>query len=208
MDASTIACYDREAVGISARHRSRDPELWRRRFLAAFPQGGRILDVGCGSGRDLALLLELGFEALGTEPSAGMRVAAMKAYPRLAGRILDFGLPLPKPADFGGAFDGIVCSAVLMHVPAPELSAALTSLRRALRPGGRLWVTIPGPRPGLDAEGRDDGGRLFRDVPNAMLLDLCAAAGLRRVDDWEEPDRLGRAAIRWHGHIFAAEEPG
>ena len=95
---------------------------------------GRVLDAGCGGGRDLALLLDLGFDGFGTDPSAGMREAAARAYPQLAGRIHDFGLPLPEPAALGGLFDGIVCSAVLMHVPAEELSAALASLRRALRP--------------------------------------------------------------------------
>ena len=60
MDAPTIACYDREAAVIAAQHRSLDPAPWRSRFLAAFPRDGRVLDVGCGGGRDLALLLDLG----------------------------------------------------------------------------------------------------------------------------------------------------
>ena len=205
MDASTIACYDRESASISARHRSLGPDPWRARFLAAFPRGGRILDAGCGCGRDLALLLELGFDAFGTDPSAGMRAEAETAYPRLRDRIQPFGLPLPEPSVLGGTFDGIVCSAVLMHVPAGELPAALASLRRALRPEGRLWVTVPGPRPGLDAGSRDEGGRLFRDLPDQLLLELGAAAGLREVERWEDPDRLGRTAIRWRGHLFAAD---
>lgn len=208
MDASTIACYDREAAVIAARHRSLGPDPWRARFLAAFPRGGRILDAGCGSGRDLALLLDLGFDAFGTEPSAGMRVEAETAYPRLKGRIHAFGLPLPEPSALGGTFDGIVCSAVLMHVPAEELPAALASLRRALRPGGRIWVTVPGPRPGLDAASRDEGGRLFRDLSDDLLLAAGSGAGLRELERWEEPDQLGRAAIRWRGHLFAAEIAG
>ena len=205
MDAPTIACYDREAAVIAARHRSLDPAPWRSRFLAAFPRDGRVLDVGCGGGRDLALLLDLGFDALGTDPSAGMREAAARAYPQLAGRIHGFGLPLPEPAALGGLFDGIVCSAVLMHVPAEELPAAVASLRRALRPGGRLWISVPGPRPGLDAGSRDEGGRLFRDLTESVLLGLCVAARFQELERWEEPDRLGRAAIRWRGHLFAAD---
>ena len=206
MDERTIAFYDRQAAATASRHRSLDTGPWRARFLAAFARGSKVLDVGCGGGRDLALLLELGFEARGTEPSAAMRAEAERAYPVLAGRILPYALPLPDPATLDGLVDGIVCSAVLMHVPPGELPAALASLRRALRPGGRLWVTVPGKRSGLDGDERDGGGRLFRDLPPAMLLALGRAAGLRALSTWEEPDRLGRAEIRWRGCLLEATE--
>lgn len=206
MDERTIDCYERHAAETSARHRSLDPTPWRARFLSAFARSGRILDVGCGCGRDLELLLELGFDARGTEPSAAMRAEAERAYPALAGRILPCALPLPDPAALGGPFDGIVCSAVLMHVPEDELPEAVGSLRRALRPGGRLWLTVPGKRSGLDGDERDGGGRLFRDLPAARLLALGRAAGLRALSTWEEPDRLGRAEIRWRGYLLEAVE--
>ncbi len=204
MDERTVDFYERHAAETAARHRSLDPTPWRARFLSAFARRGKMLDVGCGCGRDLELLLELGFEARGTEPSAAMRAEAERAYPTLAGRILPHALPLPDPAALGGPFDGIVCSAVLMHVPEDELPEAVGSLRRALRPGGRLWLTVPAKRSALDGDRRDGGGRLFRDLPPARLLALGRAAGLHTLSTWEEPDRLGRADLRWHGCLLAA----
>ena len=206
MDERTIAFYDRQAAATASRHRSLDTAPWRPRFSSAFRRGGRVLDVGCGCGRDLTLLLELGFDAHGTEPSAGMRAEAERADPVLAGRILHHALPLPDPAALGGPFDGIVCSAVLMHVPPEEVPAAMASLRRALRAGGRLWLTVPGRRPGLDDAQRDDGGRLFRDIQPEPLIELCRHNGLRELTRWDEPDRLGRVDIRWHGWMFEAVE--
>ncbi|MFM8618907.1 MAG: class I SAM-dependent methyltransferase [Opitutaceae bacterium] len=206
MDERTIAFYDRQAAATASRHRSLDTASWRPRFLDAFPRGGRVLDAGCGCGRDLALLLELGFDACGTEPSAGMRAEAERAYPALAGRIQPFALPLPDSAEIDGPFDGVVCSAVLMHVPPAELPAAMASLRRALRSGGRLWLTVPGRRPGLDAAERDEGGRLFRDLEPEPLVELCRNNGLRELTRWDEPDRLGRIHIRWHGWLLEAVE--
>ena len=82
MDERTIAFYDRQAAATASRHRSLDTGPWRARFLAAFARGSQVLDVGCGGGRDLALLLELGFEARGTEPSAAMRAEAEREIGR------------------------------------------------------------------------------------------------------------------------------
>ena len=59
MDQRTIDFYDRHAAETAVRHRLLDTTPWRARFLNAFPRGSRILDAGCGGGRDLALLLEL-----------------------------------------------------------------------------------------------------------------------------------------------------
>jgi hypothetical protein len=40
-----------------------------------------------------------------------------------------------------------------------------------LKEGGRLWISVPADRPGLDAEGRDDTGRLFQAVhPEYLVL--------------------------------------
>jgi len=56
MDERTIAFYDRQAAATASRHRSLDTGPWRARFLAAFARGSQVLDVGCGGGRDLALI--------------------------------------------------------------------------------------------------------------------------------------------------------
>lgn len=109
--------------------------------------------------------------AYGLEPTAGMRAEAVQAFPELQGRILPFGLPLAEDADTGALFDGGVCSAVLMHVPEADLFNAAFSLKRVLREKGRLLISVPGSRPGLNAEDRDEGGRLFKPLhPENLLL--------------------------------------
>ena len=132
-----------------------DQSAWRRQFQEAFKAGGRVLDGGAGSGRDLAALVELGFEAFGTEPAAAMREVALKAYPHLAGRIYPHGLPLPEEADLGGSYDGVICSAVFQHLPEAERFNAAFSLKRLLRENGRLWISVPGDRHRL----REQAGR-------------------------------------------------
>lgn len=202
MDRQTIDHYDRDAPATAARHRAVDQGAWRTQFTEAFPAGCRVLDVGCGSGRDLALLLALGYDAHGCEPSAGMRAEAVKAYPQLAGRLFAHALPFPEDADLGGRYDAVVCSAVFMHIPEADAVAAAGSLRRVLREPGRLWLTVPDRRPGLGADDRDEHGRLFRHLHPPSLVLLFARLGFHLGRQWEEGDRLGRPGFTWHGFLF------
>lgn len=203
MDSQTLNYYDRDAAEMAAKYRAVDSSHWRRRFQKVFMAGSRVLDVGSGSGRDLALLLEMGFTACGIEPAEGMRAEAVRAYPQLAGRILNFGLPLPKDADLGGLFDGAVCSAVLMHVPEAELFDAAFSLKRVLKEKGRLLISVPQSRPGLDSNGRDETGRLFKPLHLEYLVKLLEPLGFQVVRRWEEEaDVLNRAGVCWNSFLL------
>jgi len=53
-------------------------------------------------------------------------------------------------------FDGVLCSAVLMHLPEEQLFDAIYSIRRVLRPNGRLCVSIPSRRDDVDPRTRRD----------------------------------------------------
>ncbi len=203
MDLKTLNYYDRDAVEIAAKYRAVDSGHWCRRFQEVFMAGSRVLDVGSGSGRDLALLLEMGFTACGIEPAEGMRAEAVRAYPQLAGRIFHFGLPLPEDADLGGLFDGVVCSAVLMHVPGAEMFDAAFSLKRVLKEKGRLLISVPQSRPGLDSNGRDETGRLFKPLHPECLVQLFERLGFRLTRRWkEEADVLNRAGVCWNSFLF------
>ena len=103
MDQPTLNFYDRHAVETATRYRAVDQTAWRQQLQEAFPPGSRILDVGTGSGRDLAAMLEMGFNASGTEPVAAMRQTLADAdrdlpryrvlYQAIRGAILSHQLP-------------------------------------------------------------------------------------------------------------------
>ena len=54
-----------------------------RHFAAAFTLGSRILDIGCGSGRDLQALLDAGYDAIGIDATQEMLREAKANYPAL-----------------------------------------------------------------------------------------------------------------------------
>ena len=153
VDPKTLAYYTENATEIARRYESVVSPV-ERYFALAFTPGARVLDVGCGSGRDAARLLDSGYDAYGIEPVEALRHAAIADHPELAGRIGEGGLPRAGDA-FGGEFDGILCSAVLMHVPDTDLLDAALAIRQLLKPGGRLLLSIPASRGDLLSGDRD-----------------------------------------------------
>jgi SAM-dependent methyltransferase len=120
--------------------------------LAGEVNGRRILDAGCGSGPLSAALRERGAIVTGFDSSPAMVELAER---RLGGdvRLLVADLGEPLPFD-NGAFDDVVVSLVLHYLP--DWTAPLAELRRVLRPGGRLLLSVnhpmvyPAVNPGAD----------------------------------------------------------
>jgi SAM-dependent methyltransferase len=98
----------------------------------------RILDLGCGPGRDLKTFSSLGHTAIGldgAEPFVQM-ARAESGCEVLHQNFLELDLP-------SESFDGIFANAVLFHLPSQEIATVLTHLRDALRPEGVLFSSNP-----------------------------------------------------------------
>ncbi len=100
------------------------------------PVDARILDAGCGTGGNLAMLSGFGkVEAMEMDDWA-REIAAAKGVASVAPGRLPDGLPFQE-----GNFDLVALLDVLEHVADDE--AALDSLGRLLKPGGHLLITVP-----------------------------------------------------------------
>jgi SAM-dependent methyltransferase len=120
-----------------------DPEPWawaRRRalLLGEARRGDRVLDLGCGAGRFVAALRDAGIDAVGVELAEAALSRARTNVPGADLRLVepDGSLPLDH-----GSVDLVWCSEVLEHVP--DTAHLLLEVRRVLRAGGRLLVTVP-----------------------------------------------------------------
>src|SRR4029077_3194673 len=103
--------------------------------------GGRIRGAGCGSGPLFAALRDRGAIVTGFDSSTGMLEQARRRLGADADlRVAELGRPLPYP---DGAFDDVVASLVLHYLE--DLGPALAELRRVLKPGGRLIVSVDHP---------------------------------------------------------------
>ena len=191
----TTAFYDAWAAAGAENPRS----AMSHHFESAFAPGARVLDVGCGKGRDVVALLDMGFDAYGVEPNDAMRAQALARDPRVRERIAAAALPeLGVP--FGGGFDAVACSAVLMHLSAEALPASLAALAAVLRPRARVLLAVPEMLPGLLAGGRDPDGRQFENHAPGHVAALLAPHGftLLRAADIPTPS----ADTRWRVLLF------
>ncbi|MCB9932028.1 MAG: class I SAM-dependent methyltransferase [Planctomycetes bacterium] len=104
-----------------------------------FTPGSRILDAGCGAGRNLAWFGRNGFEVFGIDADAAaiarLREAGIAPAENLvAGSVTE--LPWPD-----GHFQGVICNALLHVLPSRnELEQAVRETWRVLAPGG-VWFT-------------------------------------------------------------------
>ena len=138
--ARTIDYYERNAVSFWAGTCDHDVTQNYEAFFGALPvrPGLKLLDFGCGPGRDLAYFKGLGHEAVGLEGTPAFCEMA-RAHSGCEVWNQNFlALQLP-PA----GFDGIFANASLFHVPRQELTRVLSELAEALVPGGVLFSSNP-----------------------------------------------------------------
>ena len=200
MDSKTIQYYNDHGDELFEIY-SRSKGGPAKYFQVAFPQGSEILDIGAGSGRDLGMLIHEKYEAYGAEPSHRLRELALQT-PGLAGRIWDGALP-DLAVRIDRKFDGILCSAVFQHIPRNQQFDAAFDIRNLLRTNGRLLLSIPKDRSGIDALGRDEDGRLFTQLVPEELELLFERLGFQRIGTWADADSLGRPGISWVTLLFS-----
>lgn len=105
-------------------------------FLSYLKPGARILDFGCGSGRDTAYFREKGLIVDAADGSSEMcRLASEYLHAPVA--CMEF-----NELDAENLYDGIWASASIMHLEYEKLKEVFPKMIRALKPGGILYVNF------------------------------------------------------------------
>jgi SAM-dependent methyltransferase len=193
--ASTLEHYERSADSFWEGTRSHDVSqnvAALLRHLRSAPPC-RILDLGCGPGRDLVSFRDLGHEAVGLDGAAAfVRMAKQHSGCEVLHQNL-FALDLPSQR-----FDGVFANAVLFHVPSQELPRVLSELHQTLVPEGVLFCSNPH---GPDSE-QYSGARYGCYLSWPTWRRHVLGAGFVEIEHYYRPSGLPREHQPWLASVW------
>jgi SAM-dependent methyltransferase len=114
------------------------------RFLSRLPPDGQVLDAACGTGKYFPMVLGSGRRLLGVDHAGALLANAAAKFPQVPTAKHDL-----QELPYQGEFDGVLCVDAMEFVPPEDWPPVLERFRRALGPGGWLYLTVelaPGDR--------------------------------------------------------------
>ena len=163
-----------------------------QRFLPLIPEGGSILDAGCGSGRDAKAFKERGYD-----------VDAFDASPTLV-ELANTANGLQATVDTFNSYtslkdyDGIWACASLLHVPSGELAGAIQKLSNLLKDSGKFYLSFK-----MGSGEREADQRIFTDLTLERLSDIISQVpNLRIIDSWTTADLRPERNDEWLNAIL------
>ncbi|MEV0718263.1 class I SAM-dependent methyltransferase [Asanoa sp. NPDC050611] len=170
----TQRTYDHISTEYARRNADTDTRLLRDLDTLGeeVPVGGRVVDVGCGPGREVDLLRGRGFQVVGLDLSLGqLRAGGLRAVAQADMR----RLPVRT-----ASVDAVWCQAALLHLPRAAVPTVLGEFARVVRGGGALFLALA-EGDGADWEVAENYGsdlrRWFTYHREADVTALLAAAG-------------------------------
>ena len=158
------------------------------RFISKLPKQAKILDLGCGSGRDSLAFLNAGFDVDAIDGSKKMcEIAQSKTG--LSIRNIRF-----EQLDDQNQYDGVWACASLLHLPKNELPKVFSKIIEALKEDGLFYSSFK--------YGSFEGfrnGRYFSDFTESSMNELLEQfPELKCIESWISSDvRPGRTEQKW-----------
>lgn len=173
--------YYQKTVGV-------DLDMTRQRFAAYLPTEARIIDIGCGSGRDVLAFSNMGYNAIGLDASEELVKLAVETL-----GVKAFCANMSTWIS-GEPYDGIWSCASLMHLNDEECKRFFENLRYNLKLGGSIYISV---KSGIET-GEDAAGRYMRDYTSEEIEALInTVPGLKIREIWYTEDTLSRRDFKW-----------
>lgn len=188
----TLSYYNQNADAFIEGTRKADMSEQYRFFSKYLSPGGKLLDLGCGSGRDSAYFSSLGFAVTAVDGSEELCKRVRESY-GIQAHCIKF-----EELSFVSEFDAVWACASLLHVKKADMPNVLNKVSAALKPGGVLYASFK-----YGSDERVSNGRFFNDYTEKELDTLLTSENqLSLLEYWITEDvRPDRSGERWLNFI-------
>lgn len=181
----TLAYYNQNADAFIEGTKKADMSRQYRNFSAHLLPGCKILDLGCGSGRDSAWFSSLGYAVTAVDGSEALCKRVQEDY-GIHALCMKF-----EELSFAAEFDAVWACASLLHVKKADMPDIMGKVSAALKPGGVLYASFK-----YGSGERISNGRFFNDyTQNDLDALLTPENQLSLLEYWitedVRPDRCG-----------------
>lgn len=192
MNEKTIAYYNDNAHQYFNTVNSADMRENCERFLNYLKPGSSIIDLGCGSGRDLKYFKEHGYLAEGLDASEKLCELARdySGCPIICSYFLTW--------ESERQYDAFWANASLLHLTEEEIIRFFEEKTQYLNKGGVIYFSMKSGIP----TGNDEKGRFFNPFTEDLLSKILHIPSLTLLDRWSNADSLGRDGTVWESIIL------
>lgn len=188
----TLSYYNQNADAFIAGTQKADMSEQYGLFLKYLSPGCKILDLGCGSGRDSACFSSMGFDVTAVDGSEELCKRVQENH-GIHAHCIKF-----EELSFVSEFDGVWACASLLHVRKAQMQDVLGKVSAALKPGGILYASFK-----YGSAERFTNGRFFNDYRETDLDTLLTSENQLLLQEYRitEDVRPDRSGERWLNFI-------
>jgi len=193
----TIEYYDKYAKEYFEKSVAVDMSDLCDKFLKYVPKGSTILDIGCGSGRDLKYFREHGYMAEGLEPSVELK--------RLAEEYSGCKVHLSTIQDFNptAKYDALWVCASVLHLNHDEQISFFAGIDKFLNSRGVVCISM---KSGIKT-GKDELGRYFENFNEERLRSILKSNNrIKVINQWMSHDIMNRNDTIWINILMKYEK--
>lgn len=184
----TLDYYNKNAESFYTSTKDVDFHITQDKFLSYLCRQAKILDFGCGSGRDTKYFLDKGYNVESWDGSIELcRLASEYTGVQVQNKMF-------SELEAVSVYDGIWACSSILHLPLDELKTVLQKMNRALKKNGVIYTSFK-----YSEFSGWRNGRYFTDMTEHTFdILLCDVKGLERVEQWITGDvRPNRGDEKW-----------
>lgn len=195
MQADTLNYYNNHFLSLINRYELADVNEVQKFLLQTFNKNSKLLEIGCGSGRDASFMVKNNYDVIAIDGSKNMIEEAKKLHPELSAKL--FHQTLPNDLNFYKKFDGVYSIATLMHLSKNDLEKTILKIYDLLNSNGKFLMSVSLFRDDIENNGFDQKGRFFLVLSFEEWVSLLENIGFTILERKINNDGLDRSGIEW-----------